>query len=44
MKKTDYYLVDTSVIIPGATGSELQFNFINEESFFVHDLKVRKLS
>lgn len=40
MKKTHYYLVDTSVIIPGAAVSELQFNVINEEPFIVHDLKV----
>nr|CAN79104.1 hypothetical protein VITISV_006256 [Vitis vinifera] len=40
MKKTHYYLVDTSVIIPGAAVSELQFNIIHEEPFIVHDLKV----
>ncbi|CAN6463059.1 unnamed protein product [Victoria cruziana] len=40
MKKTHYYLVDTSVIIPGAAVSELQFNLINEDPFIVHDLKV----
>ncbi|XP_031474903.1 putative hydrolase C777.06c isoform X2 [Nymphaea colorata] len=43
MKKTHYYLVDTSVIIPGAAVSELQFNIINEEPFIVHDLKVTPL-
>ncbi|KAI5659320.1 hypothetical protein M9H77_28113 [Catharanthus roseus] len=40
MKKTHYYLVDTSVIIPGAAVSELQFNIIHEDPFVVHDLKV----
>ncbi|XP_034696861.1 putative hydrolase C777.06c [Vitis riparia] len=40
MKKTHYYLVDTSVIIPGAAVSELQFNIIHEKPFIVHDLKV----
>lgn len=39
MKKTHYYLVDTSVIIPGAAVSELQFNIIHEEPFIVHDLQ-----
>ena len=41
MKKTHYYLVDTSVIIPGAAVSKLQFNIMSEEPFFVHGLKVR---
>ena len=41
MKKTHYYLVDTSVIIPGAAVSELQFDIIHEKPFIVHDLKVR---
>lgn len=40
MKKTHYYIVDTSVVAPGAAVSELQFNIIKEEPFFVHDLKV----
>ena len=40
MKKTHYYLVDTSVIIPGAAVSDLQFDIIHEEPFIVHDLKV----
>lgn len=40
MKKTHYYLVDTSGIIPGAAVSELQFNIIDEEPFTVQDLKV----
>lgn len=40
MTKTHYYLVDTSVILPGAAVSELQFNIISEEPFFVHGLKV----
>ncbi|KAF7814121.1 putative hydrolase [Senna tora] len=43
MKKTHYYLVDTSVIIPGAAVSELQFNVISEEPFFVHGLKFTPL-
>ncbi|XP_043720625.1 putative hydrolase C777.06c [Telopea speciosissima] len=43
MKKTHYYLVDTSVIIPGAAVSELQFNIIHEEPFIVHDLQVTPL-
>jgi hypothetical protein len=40
MKKTHYYLVDTSVVTPGAAVSELQFNLIHEEPFVVNDLKV----
>lgn len=40
MKKTHYYLVDTSVIIPGAAVSDLQFSIIHEEPFVVHDLQV----
>ncbi|CAN1218146.1 Putative hydrolase C777.06c [Linum perenne] len=40
MKKTHYYLVDTSVVTPGAAVSDLQFNIINEEPFVVNDLKV----
>lgn len=40
MKKTHYYIVDTSVIVPGAAVSELQFNVIKEEPFVIHDLKV----
>ncbi|KAA8541681.1 hypothetical protein F0562_022833 [Nyssa sinensis] len=43
MKKTHYYLVDTSVIIPGAAVSELQFNIIHKEPFVVHDLKFTPL-
>ncbi|WOL03012.1 hydrolase [Canna indica] len=43
MKKTHYYIVDTSVVIPGAAVSELQFNVIKEEPFVVHDLKVTPL-
>lgn len=43
MKKTHYYLVDTSVIIPGAAVSELEFNIIQEEPFVVHDLKITPL-
>ncbi|KAE8674148.1 DEAD-box ATP-dependent RNA helicase 20-like [Hibiscus syriacus] len=40
MQKTHYYLVDTSVIIPGAAVSKLQFNIIREEPFVVHDLQI----
>ncbi|XP_038706011.1 putative hydrolase C777.06c [Tripterygium wilfordii] len=43
MKKTHYYLVDTSVITPGAAVSELQFNVINEEPFVVHNLQFTPL-
>uniref|UniRef100_A0A9I9D4G4 Metallo-beta-lactamase domain-containing protein n=1 Tax=Cucumis melo TaxID=3656 RepID=A0A9I9D4G4_CUCME len=43
MQKTHYYLVDTSVILPGAAVSELQFNIIPEEPFVVDDLKVTPL-
>ncbi|CAL5439507.1 unnamed protein product [Camellia sinensis] len=43
MKKTHYYLVDTSVIIPGAAVSELEFKIIHEEPFQVHDLKITPL-
>ncbi|XP_052181304.1 putative hydrolase C777.06c isoform X2 [Diospyros lotus] len=43
MKKTHYYLVDTSVIIPGAAVSDLEFNIIHEEPFLVHDLKFTPL-
>ncbi|XP_059640956.1 putative hydrolase C777.06c isoform X1 [Cornus florida] len=43
MTKTHYYLVDTSVIIPGAAVSELQFNIINEEPFVVQDLQFTPL-
>ena len=37
---THYYLIDTSVVVPGAAVSALQFNVIDEEPFIVHDLKV----
>lgn len=40
MKKTHYYLVDTSGVTPGAAVSDLQFNIIKEDPFIVHDLKV----
>ncbi|KAL9463789.1 hypothetical protein AB3S75_001568 [Citrus x aurantiifolia] len=43
MKKTHYYLVDTSGIIPGAAVSELQFNIIDEEPFTVQDLTITPL-
>lgn len=41
MKKTHYYLVDTSSVTPGAAVSDLQFNIIKEDPFIVHDLQVR---
>ena len=37
---THYYLIDTSVVVPGAAVSSLLFNIIHEEAFIVHDLKV----
>ncbi|KAJ1289436.1 hypothetical protein BS78_02G163800 [Paspalum vaginatum] len=40
MKMTHYYLIDTSVVIPGAAVSALQFNIIKEEPFKVHNLEV----
>ncbi|KAJ4898058.1 Metallo-hydrolase/oxidoreductase superfamily protein [Raphanus sativus] len=41
MKKTHYYLVDTSVIIPGAAVSELEFKIIHEDQpFMVKGLKI----
>lgn len=43
MKKTHYYLVDTSVVTQGAAVSELQFNIIKEDPFIVHGLKVNFL-
>ncbi|CAN0881685.1 Putative hydrolase C777.06c [Linum grandiflorum] len=43
MKKTHYYLVDTSVVTPGAAVSALQFNIIHEEPFIVNDLKFTPL-
>ncbi|MED6216992.1 hypothetical protein PIB30_013467 [Stylosanthes scabra] len=43
MKKTHYYLVDTSVITTGAAVSDLQFNIISEEPFSVHGLKITPL-
>ncbi|KAM5579414.1 putative hydrolase C777.06c [Rosa sericea] len=43
MKKTHYYLVDTSVVQPGAAVSELQFNIIHEDPFSVSDLKFTPL-
>uniref|UniRef100_A0A0E0B216 Metallo-beta-lactamase domain-containing protein n=1 Tax=Oryza glumipatula TaxID=40148 RepID=A0A0E0B216_9ORYZ len=39
MKMTHYYLIDTSVVIPGAAVSALQFNIIKEEPFTVHNLE-----
>ncbi|KAL8137046.1 hypothetical protein V2J09_003047 [Rumex salicifolius] len=43
MKKTHYYIVDTSVIIPGAAVSELEFKIIDEEPFSIQDLKITPL-
>ncbi|KAL0341881.1 UNVERIFIED_CONTAM: putative hydrolase [Sesamum calycinum] len=43
MKKTHYYLVDTSGVIPGAAVSALQFNIIKEEPFIVDDLQFTPL-
>lgn len=43
MKKTHYYLVDTSVVTPGAAVSDLQFKIISEEPFGVHDIKFTPL-
>ncbi|XP_077216916.1 metallo-hydrolase/oxidoreductase superfamily protein isoform X1 [Tasmannia lanceolata] len=43
MKKTHYYLVDTSVVTPGAAVSDLHFNIITEKPFTVHNLKVTPL-
>lgn len=43
MKMTHYYLVDTSVVTPGAAVSDLQFNIIQEEPFVVNDLKITPL-
>lgn len=43
MKKTHYYIVDTSGLIPGAAVSKLHFNVIKEEPFVIHDLKVCQL-
>ncbi|KAG6524693.1 hypothetical protein ZIOFF_014628 [Zingiber officinale] len=43
MKKTHYYIVDTSGLIPGAAVSKLHFNVIKEEPFVIHDLKVTPL-
>lgn len=43
MKKTHYYLVDTSVVTPGAAVSDLQFKIISEEPFVVHDIKFTPL-
>ncbi|CAM8888403.1 unnamed protein product [Rhodiola kirilowii] len=43
MKKTHYYLIDTSVIIPGAAVSALDFHIIHERPFFVNNLKITPL-
>ncbi|KAK3018699.1 hypothetical protein RJ639_003130 [Escallonia herrerae] len=43
MKRTHYYLVDTSVVTPGAAVSDLQFNIIQEVPFIVHNLKFTPL-
>lgn len=43
MEKTHYYLVDTSVVTPGAAVSNLVFNVMTEEPFHVNGLKVTPL-
>uniref|UniRef100_A0A0A9E348 Metallo-beta-lactamase domain-containing protein n=1 Tax=Arundo donax TaxID=35708 RepID=A0A0A9E348_ARUDO len=43
MKMTHYYLIDTSVVLPGAAVSALQFNIIKEKPFMVHNLVVCNL-
>lgn len=43
MEKTHYYLVDTSVVTPGAAVSNLVFNVLTEEPFHVNGLKVTPL-
>uniref|UniRef100_A0A7N0UAT7 Metallo-beta-lactamase domain-containing protein n=1 Tax=Kalanchoe fedtschenkoi TaxID=63787 RepID=A0A7N0UAT7_KALFE len=43
MKKTHYYLIDTSVIIPGAAVSALDFHIIHERPFYVNNLKITPL-
>lgn len=43
MEKTHYYLVDTSVVTPGAAVSTLVFNVMTEEPFHVNGLKVTPL-
>ncbi|KAL8043373.1 hypothetical protein ABFX02_09G115700 [Erythranthe guttata] len=43
MKKTHYYIIDTSDVTPGAAVSDLQFNIIQEKPFLVHDLQFTPL-
>ncbi|XP_051135691.1 putative hydrolase C777.06c [Andrographis paniculata] len=43
MKKTHYYLVDTSCVTPGAAVSALQFHIIQEKPFVVHNLEFTPL-
>ncbi|XP_030490623.2 putative hydrolase C777.06c isoform X1 [Cannabis sativa] len=43
MKKTHYYIVDTSVVTPGAAVSDLQFKIIDEDPFTVQGLKFTPL-
>ncbi|XP_021817219.1 putative hydrolase C777.06c isoform X3 [Prunus avium] len=43
MKKTHYYLVDTSFVLAGAAVSELQFNIIHEDPFSVQGLQFTPL-
>ncbi|KAF9592616.1 hypothetical protein IFM89_016264 [Coptis chinensis] len=43
MKKTHYYLVDTSVVTLGAAVSALQFNIIKEEPLIIYGLKFTPL-
>lgn len=43
MEKTHYYLIDTSVVAPGAAVSNIVFNVMTEEPFHVNGLKVTPL-
>ena len=40
MRKTHYYLIDTSVVTVGAAVSKLQFHIIEEHPFVVQGLNV----
>ena len=40
MRKTHYYLIDTSVVTVGAAVSTLQFHIIEEHPFVVQGLNV----
>ncbi|XP_002970963.2 putative hydrolase C777.06c [Selaginella moellendorffii] len=43
MRKTHYYLLDPTVITEGTQVSKLQFKVIDEQPFFVEDVKVTPL-